>query len=453
MKNLDIQFVENKENNKYQTILINGKDLYDRSYCYEGNHLTIRDKELLDYLQSYSIEELLEYIERISIYLEDDDLSISLYLNPYYFYFLSEKEILRVSAFLNYSPEDWSKGWTIREHFNLFSKKVNLIDGAEVHCDFDGKDELGEPDYNLLSGFGMGILINDNSVTLESMLAEVKHLCISINEEVEKDFLSSIKGQVVERCIEFSSEYHQAGLGILNYFSTYLAEQYPEENATVKIEQNGLTVRMIIETESGKSETVEKALHEYELIVKGEELPEKFAKSDKLVLELKNELRIAKYRLESNQDIMLVQNNQIDKLLNIVGDGLSKSNQVSIDFKPEISVSTNISINQNISATIGNINELLEELPKENILYENFKELENSLEKIENENDPSVVRKSSAMSKFKRLIDKISDTSSEMNDVINKVESTKEIFQDIASKYNKIAEWCGLPVVPSVLLK
>lgn len=271
--------------------------------------------------------------------------------------------------------------------------------------------------------------------------------------ELESDSYVDIDNSVIDRCIEFPPEYHQAGLDILNYFGTYLREQYPEENASVKIEQNGLNVRMVIETEDGKSETIEKALHEYELIVTGAEPAEKFAKSDKLILELRNELRIAQFRLESQQDLIGMQNGRIDQLLNIVGSGLSQKNQVAIDFKPEISLTNSVTINQDIAAALCNINELMEELPRSNDAYFALNELEGSLAAIESDNDPESVRRSPAMSKFKRLIDNISEAGSDLNSAVKSVESGWEIFSDLAKKYNKVAEWCGLPSVPSVLIK
>jgi len=271
--------------------------------------------------------------------------------------------------------------------------------------------------------------------------------------ELESDSYVATDNSVIDRCIEFPPEYHQAGLDILNYFGTYLREQYPEENAAVKIEQNGLNVRMVIETEDGKSETIEKALHEYELIISGAEPPEKFAKSEKLVLELRNELRIAKFRLESQQDLIGMQNGRIDQLLDIVGSGLSRESQVSIDFKPEISLSNNITINQDIAAALSNVNELMEELPRSNDAYLALSELEGSLAAIESNNDPESVRRSPAMSKFKRLIDKATESGSELNSAIKSVESGWSVFSDLAGKYNKVAEWCGLPVVPSALIK
>lgn len=258
---------------------------------------------------------------------------------------------------------------------------------------------------------------------------------------------------IIDRCIEFPPEYHQAGLNILNYFGTYLREQYPDENASVKIEQTGLNVRLVIETADGKSETIEKALHEYELIITGAEPPEKFSKNDKVILELKNEIRIAKYRIESQQDIIGVQNNRIDQLLSIVGNGLSQKNHVMVDFKPTITLSNNIIVNQHIAAALSCVNELMQELPESNEAYSALKELEDSLITIETDNDPESVRRSPVMNKYRRLIDKITDTGSNLNFAIQKAEKGWEIFSDLASRYNKIAEWCGLPVVPSILLK
>lgn len=80
-------------------------------------------------------------------------------------------------------------------------------------------------------------------------------------------------------------------------------------------------------------------------------------------------------------------------------------------------------------------------------------ELEGSLAAIEANNDPDSVRKSPAMSKFKRFIDRVVENGSALNSAIKKAELGWERFSELAAKYNKIAEWCGLPVVPSALIK
>lgn len=270
--------------------------------------------------------------------------------------------------------------------------------------------------------------------------------------EIESD--TQIKGDstIIDRCIKFPPEYQQAGLGILNYFSVYLREQYPNADATISIEQHGLNVRLIIETPGGKSETIEKALHEYELILSGKEEPQKFTNNDKVILELRNEIRIFKARVEFNQDIIGIKDKQIDQLLNLVGQGLSKPSSLVIDFKPAINNSNNIQVNQSISSALGNIAELVELLPKssqENLM---LTEVAGSLEAIEMESDPALVRKSPAMSKFRRVIEKFLDASDSTNAAIKKIESGLDIAKDLGKKYNSVAEWCGLPVIPSALV-
>ncbi|MDN5203290.1 hypothetical protein QQ008_18015 [Fulvivirgaceae bacterium BMA10] len=258
---------------------------------------------------------------------------------------------------------------------------------------------------------------------------------------------------VVDKCIEFPPEYHQAGLNILNFFGTYLRENYPNEEARVKIEQDGLIVRLIVEKEDGNFEVVEKALHEYELIITEKEPPERFTDNEKLILELRYELRNAYNRIESQKEIMLVQSGRYDKLLNIVGQGLSAKNKIDIDVNQTTSNSNTIAINQNVSSAIGSINEIKDMLPKNSEAQKELKELEESLEKIDEEKDPKKVKKSPAMSKFKRFIEKVSEGNEAVGKAIKAAEGGWEIFKDLSGKYNKIAEWCGLPQVPSVFTK
>src|SRR4051812_37181817 len=129
-----------------------------------------------------------------------------------------------------------------------------------------------------------------------------------------------------------------------------------------KIIQEGLRVRMIIETLDGSSETIEKALHEYQLIVSDQEAPEKFATDDKLIMGLKNELRFAKLRIDTQQDFIGIQKNRIDRLLQVVESGLSNKNPITIDFKPTISLSNTVHVNSDISFALSSINELKDSL-------------------------------------------------------------------------------------------
>jgi uncharacterized protein YggU (UPF0235/DUF167 family) len=271
--------------------------------------------------------------------------------------------------------------------------------------------------------------------------------------EISSDSVPEKPAKMVDRCIKFPPEYHQAGVGILNFFSTYLLERYPEEDASISIEQHGLNVRLTIETASGESEVVEKALHEFELIVSGKEEPEKFTSNDKLILEIRSEMRIAKSRVEFQQDLIGIKDKQIDRLMSIIGNGLSNPAPIAIDFRPTICNTSNIIVNRDISAALGNIAELLSMVPNsspENLM---LTEVAGSLEVIEAESDAAKVRKSPAMSKFRRVMDKVLDAGDETNVALTKIENGIGVAKDLAKKYNSIAEWCGLPVIPSVLIQ
>jgi hypothetical protein len=258
---------------------------------------------------------------------------------------------------------------------------------------------------------------------------------------------------VIDRCIEFPSEFYQAGLNILNYFGTYLREQYPDEDAKVKIEQNGQIVRLIIETNDGEKEVIEKALEEYQLIVTGQKKPEDITKNQKLILELNSELRIAKYRIETQQDIIQVQRGQIDNLFVMIGNGLTNRTPINIDFKPIITLSTQTIINQDISDALYDISELKQLIPSASNEFIELEDLEGSLATIEKEEKAEVVKNSSAMKKLKKIITSISEGNTELSKALKTAENGIDTLRSLAGKYNKIAEWCGLPQVPSIFTK
>jgi len=262
---------------------------------------------------------------------------------------------------------------------------------------------------------------------------------------------------VINKSIEFPPEYHQAGIGILNFFATYLSENYPSQNATVRIEQNGLNVRMVVESLDGSSEVIEKALHEYELIMSGSEKATKFTQNEKLILDLRNEVRVANFRIESQQDIICLQNSKlqgsesrIDVLLGLVGEGLKKEpTTINVEVNPCIQNNTLITFNSDVSSSLGCLEELADLMPKDDEVSLPILDLTKSLQHLEAEKDPDTVRSSSAMSKFSRFIDKISDKNNSIRKAIDTTQQGFEVAVDLVEKYNKIASWCGLPSVPT----
>lgn len=268
-----------------------------------------------------------------------------------------------------------------------------------------------------------------------------------IELEVETTF--DEENIIIDKSIEFPSEYYQAGLNILNYFGTYLREQYPNEEAKVKIEQYGNTVRLIIENSSGEKEIIEKALEEYQLVVSGQRQPAEITSNQKLILELNSELRIAKYRIETQQDIIQVQKGQIENLFTMIANGLAAKNSINIEVNPVITLNQN-NVNQSITNALSSLNELKELLPSISPEYIEIQELEDSLISIEKEENPEAVKNSSAMKKFKELFDSVEEGTSNTSKVIKTVEGGVDMLMNLAGKYNKIAEWCGLPQVPSI---
>lgn len=270
--------------------------------------------------------------------------------------------------------------------------------------------------------------------------------------EIPSDPNITTERVVVDRCIEFPPEYHQAGLGILNYFGVFLRENYPERDAKVKIEQHGLSVRMIVETSDGDTEVVEKALHDYELVMSGKVQPEAISDNDKVVLDLKNELRITQFRLESQQDIIDVQNRRIDKLLTIIGNGLDAAvtRPITIEVNPTFHNSLSVSFNQDISAALSGVYDLIDSIPPSDEAHMVLNDLAGSLEAIEKETDPEKVKGSPAISKLRRLFDRVARGNDAVATTISNIEKGKEMVADLVKTYNKIACWCGLPDVPFV---
>lgn len=280
--------------------------------------------------------------------------------------------------------------------------------------------------------------------------------------ELESEVDIELTQIVVNRCIEFPLEYHQAGLGILNYFGTVLREKYPDHKAKVKIEQDGLKVRLIIESENGDREIIEKALQEYELVVRGEAMPESLFESRAKVLELKSELRIAQVRIEGQRDIIAYQGQELATLKQIIGHSLSGTTPqpIHISVSPVIHVTNSnansnivdIEIGQSVSELICHVQDLAAHAITDPSVQLRLLDLEEALNAVINKKDAEDVRKSGGVQKLKKFIDEANDTASAVSTFLSKLSDGVGVIQRLARRYNQIAEWCGAPQVPSLLI-
>lgn len=281
-----------------------------------------------------------------------------------------------------------------------------------------------------------------------------KDQCLEVTElKCEGDSVS--RQIVINRSIEFAPEHHQAGLGILSYFGTVLREKYPEHNAKVRIEQEGLRVRLVIESDNGDKEVIEKALQEYELVVRGETSPETFFDNKAKVLELKNELRIAHVRIESQKDLITYQGQEIASLRQLFGHSLTVTNSqpLCISVNPVITISnaTDLNVQQNAPLISEYVQELSALAANDPDIELRLLDLEESLDAMATKNTVEAVKESAGMRKLKRWLDEAAQAGSTANTFLQKVTDGIGLVQKLARHYNDLAAWCGAPQVPPVL--
>ncbi|HJP18915.1 MAG TPA: COR domain-containing protein [Nitrospinota bacterium] len=98
------------------------------------------------------------------------------------------------------------------------------------------------------------------------------------------------------------------------------------------------------------------------------------------------------------------------------------------------------------------VDELDDEGEKEKLGNE-LKKVDDAIEEAGNLKTREEAKSSAAMDRLQRFITKLGDTSTKAGKAIKAVEDGVGYAQDLAENYNKIAQWCGLPVVPDPFLK
>lgn len=113
-----------------------------------------------------------------------------------------------------------------------------------------------------------------------------------------------------------------------------------------------------------------------------------------------------------------------------------------------------IEIKNSINELQGSLNDLKDEVVYENPeLSEEFEKIEKSIARLDGAETKEEMVKSGALNKVKRFLEEVQDSESEIGKVVRGIKYGVRIAQDIGEKYNNIAEWCGLPVIPKVFLK
>jgi len=266
----------------------------------------------------------------------------------------------------------------------------------------------------------------------------------------------------IERCIEFPEEYHQAGVSILSFFGEVLRRQYPEHKAAVRIEQEGLKVRMIVEPLTGDPKVFERALDEYGLVIAGKVTLEDFTDDPFLLLSLRHELRLAHARIESQKDILRYQEQHIgnlerrcDTLMLQIGQALQAPppHNLSITVSPTISPSfyVNTGIDSAFEGIVKDLGKLATALKANNEEHAVVNEL---LQEAQNSQalKPEDLAGSSTLRKLRRFIERLSEADDKVGKTISGLKRGVELAQSLARYYNQLAQWFGLPQVPRPFL-
>jgi hypothetical protein len=160
--------------------------------------------------------------------------------------------------------------------------------------------------------------MNDEAMILEQGMVENNPLsteaCVAMKviRILDSWYLEGerYKNGTISHSIEFSPQHYQAGLGILNYFGTVIRHRYPDIPVMVRIEQEGVTVRMITQTSEGHREMVEHTLQAYGLVVARKMLPEELLSDPYHVLELKHKLELTETELRLTHNLLQVAEGQ-----------------------------------------------------------------------------------------------------------------------------------------------
>jgi len=135
------------------------------------------------------------------------------------------------------------------------------------------------------------------------------------------------------------------------------------QNIKVRIEQEGLLLRMIIDTPTGERELIKQTLNEYSLVITGKLPPESFLNNSFEVMALKNKLEMTQLELKMSEKLFAITSNrdrgdivdlktQVRELQSIIGKGLQ-----SKDNKSDLPITVNVTVNANDHLSQNNTNQ------------------------------------------------------------------------------------------------
>lgn len=419
---------------------------------YEGGTECLQLEGFPELVFEASLNDLFELVDFVSFYYAINDILAASYFTNINEVMLSDKwgfhkiKQMRVSFGIHRNSRHLNKFGAYFYHFMhaLINNPRYLSSDSDINYGSVKSIELfvNRSEFYLAEGFPEVITVQFDSsdfYDVNDCRNFVDELILS-SDKYAQSYMGLSEQNSFERTIEFTPETFQAGIGILNYFGTYLREQYPDEKAYVKIEQNDLSVKLTINSSTGKSETIEKAFNEYGQIMSGSSSVVDIVSNPLLIAKLENKIDLLNAELNSERRLNNLQASTIKDFVEMFRISHDKSSNYQFVLSNTNSNNVSISINNEIASTLGALRELKEALPVENPLQNELDDITHSLEAIENESSAEVVKKSSALSKLKRFIDKVNKGQEVASSAIKTIERGAEIFNSLVAKYHGLMD-------------
>lgn len=146
---------------------------------------------------------------------------------------------------------------------------------------------------------------------------------LPIDKEINHKGFDLVK---LSKSITFESHQASAGLSILSYFNEFLHQKYSGIKAKVSIEQSENKVFLIVETQSGDIEKIERSLNEFGLVVVGEKAPHEVLESNLDVERFEMKLDMAAMELKHSERLLTLYQSENENYKNRIG---SLENQMS----------------------------------------------------------------------------------------------------------------------------
>jgi len=215
-----------------------------------------------------------------------------------------------VSITRSFRTNLWKHPWSIQEYMDEFRRMVERERRFEASWDERWMASISSPFFVVLFSLkDIDAVIGEEISRRENDMLELH----ALTEASLESKLGYTDAERIVRSIEFPPEYHRSGITILSYFADVLRHKNLSEEVKVSIEQNGLTVTLVIESPTGQRELIERVLETYALVVTGKQPVDTLTTDPYEMAELKSQLRLASAQIENQRDLLALKSSEAEE--------------------------------------------------------------------------------------------------------------------------------------------